>query len=107
MIKRHLGTIIKVLLWVFFGIGVAMVSWIMVTSGPQEYMATEIRQIVTGFVVKGALAFIGFFGIKAAFLHLITTLRKHDFEFVDEMPRAIFYSAIFFALSFFLAFILI
>lgn len=105
--KKYLSKFIKVLLWVFFVIGVGAVTWIILSASPQDYLTIEMRQIVTGFVVKGALAFIGFFGIRAAFLYLINTLRKNNFEFGEELPRAIFYSAIFFALAFFLAFILI
>lgn len=105
--KKHITIIIKWLLWAFFALGVGFVTWIMFTASPTEYMSIELRQIVTGFVIKGALAFIGFFGIKAAFLNLISTLRRHDFEFEHELSRAVFYSTIFFALSFFLALIVI
>lgn len=98
---------LKYALWLFFSIGITVVSYILFTTAPEEFMTIEIRQIVIGFLIKASLAFIGFFGIKAAFLHLITSLRKHRFEFQEELPRSIFYSVIFFALAFFLALILI
>lgn len=97
----------KWMLLLFCSVGVAAVSWIMFTTSPAEYMTIEVRQIVTGFVIKAALATVGFFGIKTAFLHLISSLRANDFKFKSEMARAVFYSTIFFALAFFLALILI
>ena len=88
--------------------GALIVLWALVAFFSGDGINSfELQSIVIGFLVKLTLAFIGFLAIKHTFVYLVYVLRQNELKFENDLARAIFFGVVFFALSIFMALLLI